>query len=795
MLDLDRLNEILDSYKEDFVVSIWPDEKYKWQAIQHFQQNWDVNAQDFASMAKEALRRTGNLLSSQGKYPRGTLIALAETEPEAVRSLFIELFDEQQDIVERIMTFKEAIKRLLVQHPKIGKNHFHDENTITTYLWLRYPNKYYLYKYSIARAVSKFLNTGFEIKQGEYVDNIRNSIAMYDALTDSLSKNKSLISLFRSQLCDDCYPDPELRTLAVDVGFYIYQHSKRKKEYQSTWGPKDYSPQLSVKDWVALLHNPKIFTSDSLAIIKRIAHLGGTATCTQLSQKFGETKNFYNRGVSALGERIFKETGCPLYGEPNSRYWPVAFAGKRAPDDIDGYYIWKIREELAEALQQVDLSDIPLYAPKIEVPDRDRQYWWLNANPKLWSFSSISVGQEIVYTLHNERGNKRRIFQNFLNAKVGDLVIGYESTPTKEIVALLTVSEEQDGEQIVFKKIEGFVTPIPYDELQAQEALQEMEFFTNAQGTFFSLADEEYEYLMDLIRERNSGPPEELPYKPYTKENFLQEVYMAESSYERLVGLLQRKKNIILQGPPGTGKTYAARRLAYSMIGVENPYRVGMIQFHQNYSYEDFILGYKPVDETFKLRTGIFYQFCMRAKNEPDKEFFFIIDEINRGNLSKIFGELLMLIESDYRNYEVPLAYDSRPFSIPDNLYLIGMMNTADRSLAMIDYALRRRFSFFEMRPSFDSKGFRLYQEGLDDEIFDQLMLVIKELNNAIEVDGSLGAGFAIGHSYFCNLDVLGVEELYSIVDYEILPLLREYWFDDDSLYFKWENQLLGVFQ
>lgn len=278
----------------------------------------------------------------------------------------------------------------------------------------------------------------------------------------------------------------------------------------------------------------------------------------------------------------------------------------------------------------------------------------------------------------------------------------------------------------------------------------------------------------------------------YTKDNFLNDVFITEEQYDHLKSLLEKKKNIILQGAPGVGKTYCAKRLAYSMMEEKDDNRICVVQFHQSYSYEDFIEGYKPYENTFKIRKGIFYNFCKKAKVDPDKKFFFIIDEINRGNLSKIFGELLMLIENNYRGEEMTLLYSNEKFSIPDNLYIIGMMNTADRSLAMIDYALRRRFSFFRLTPGFKSNGFISRQSKLQNAKYDNLIKTIIDLNHDIVQDDSLGSGFEIGHSYFCykNIDDVTNEWLYSVVNFDIIPLIEEYWFDNKTKIEDWSKKL-----
>lgn len=273
---------------------------------------------------------------------------------------------------------------------------------------------------------------------------------------------------------------------------------------------------------------------------------------------------------------------------------------------------------------------------------------------------------------------------------------------------------------------------------------------------------------------------EELP--PYTSEDFLNDVYLSKEKYDTVKNLLHRKKNIILCGPPGVGKTFMAQRLAYSILGSKDKDHLKTIQFHQNYSYEDFIQGYRPNGTGFVIRSGPFYDFCKKAESDPSHPYFFIIDEINRGNLSKIFGELLMLIEADKRGKEVKILYSDAPFSVPENLYIIGMMNTADRSLAMIDYALRRRFSFFELHPAFDEASFMKRQKEIGDPNYDKLVSALKQVNEMIMGDPSLGDGCVIGHSYLClKSEDVNLETLQSIVEYELIPLIKEYWFDNKT--------------
>ena len=381
--------------------------------------------------------------------------------------------------------------------------------------------------------------------------------------------------------------------------------------------------------------------------------------------------------------------------------------------------------------------------------------------------------------------------------------------------ALWQFVNEMKVNDIVFVKIgkhrlvgRGIVTsdyefdserPNEYKNIRQMNWTHKGEWPYPGQATKYMLTDiSSYgDYVKELVALFDSESGEsieevEKSYPTYTREDFLSEVYIPEAEYDKLVGVLSLKKNIILQGAPGVGKTFIAKRLAFSMMGVKDVERVMMVQFHQSYSYEDFIMGFRPSSVGFELKRGAFYNFCKKAEIDGENDYFFIIDEINRGNLSKIFGELFMLIENDKRGLSLQLLYSDEMFSVPKNIYIIGMMNTADRSLAMLDYALRRRFAFFEIKPGFTTDGFREYRMNLGNERLDKLITCVEDLNNVIADDESLGEGFCIGHSYFCNLmpETIDDQVLSGIIEYELIPLLKEYWFDESEKVRDWSIRL-----
>lgn len=524
---------------------------------------------------------------------------------------------------------------------------------------------------------------------------------------------------------------------------------------------------------------------------------------------YDDSTNGYNhrRKIKWITDKVYQYKGGDLKGVKNL-FRPDTFSPTKVWEFLLNEYVRKF-PELVEVFEQNNLK------PNIEEtetsvvaePETDFEsnadenepsnFWWLNANPKIWSISNHNEGERQTYTTHNEKGNKRRIYKYFEEAKPGDLMIGYESTPTKQIKAIYEITKgihiTANGEEIEFQLIEKLEIPVHWNELKNNPGLQDCEVFVNNQGSLFRLTEEEYDIIREVIDNKNIITEQLLSVssiKPYNFTDDADKPFISQADFLQAVSLLKRKKNIILQGPPGVGKTFIARKIAYEIMREVRDINIEMVQFHQSYSYEDFIQGLRPtIKGNFDIKEGIFYSFCQRALAHPDKPFFFIIDEINRGNLSKIFGELMMLIEADKRDakFALKLAYSNDEFDkfyVPENLYIIGTMNTADRSLAIVDYALRRRFAFVTLQPDYGD-AFRsfLTEKGVSSTMIEHICSSVSKVNSKIKDDGNLGEGFQIGHSYFCTFDKNNDEVSWwkDILTFELKPLLEEIWFDDNS--------------
>ena len=665
MFNKEKLKEVVKLYKEQFP-QWWIDEKFKWQAIKYFRDNWDIDAVDLSEMIDRALDNSDvyyGLFTSVNRFPVKMIKGFAGKDPETVRQMFVDLFDESKDVYYRIEQFKIKANELNERFSEKGKNHYQDENCITTYLWLRYPEKYYIYKYSEVKEVASVLESGYKFKKGEYEYNVRNSIKFYDEICEELSNDEELVDMLHNVIDDSCDKDIALKTLTFDVGFYI----SRK------WGEQTMEKVNSAWFVGAVIGNVNMFD-------------------TFIAE--GRWENGYN-----------------------------------------DKYIDKVK-----SMHPGDKIAIKSAYTRKNVP--------FETNGKNLSVMSIK--------------------------------------------AIGTITKNHDDGRNIDVKWDKVFNPF-----------KEWFFFTMRNVLWYVERQEEsWEYgaLIDF-----AFSDVEQDYARFLSVPYWNEKYAKVQEEEEVVSGRETNidKNTILYGPPGTGKTYITARYAVAIIEnktlceVENipneeirirynryitQGRIEFTTFHQSYGYEEFIEGIKPVvnvdgNVEYKVEDGLFKKFCTISEKEANKgNYVFIVDEINRGNISKIFGELITLIESTKRvgleeELKAKLPYSQSDFGVPKNVYIIGTMNTADRSIAAIDTALRRRFAFKEMMPDTDVIN-EVDIEGVN--VADLLNIINKRIEVLYDREHT------IGHAYFTSLiDNPSKELLFDIFRNKIFPLLQEYFFED----------------
>jgi hypothetical protein len=696
----EKITEVIVLYKADFE-RVNSQELYKWIAVKHFQNNWDIDAPDFAAMLNKSFEKRENLIGSAYYFPYKVLAEFAKQEPETVRELFRRLYDESLPLNDRITEFQQAFEPFVKQQSEQFSNwkqSYQDLHAVSVYLAFKYPDKYYIFKSSIYRKLAAYIGYAPKFDKKEQYANYADLLDIVRAVA---AHDNELTALSRNRLTTECFEDKNYRMLAMDIAYFVY-HVAKEAEPQKANSTND----------------------NTLAVV-------------------GTTRYWmYSPGH-------------------NAQYWD------------------EFRSAGIMAIGWGELGDLRDYPTKSAIQDivigkNDAHCCWQFAN-------DVNVG-DIVFVkqgLHKIIGR-------------GTVTSDYQfnpNPPTEDYKSFRAVEWTHSGsweyptasgaKQAPLKTLTDFT---PYTEMVMK--IEEL----------FAEADEVAHPPIAKLAVP-ALPKRDLD--KYDSAAFLVDVFMDAKQYDTLVGLLLHYKNLILQGAPGVGKTYAAKRLAWSIMGEKDESRIQMVQFHQSYSYEDFIMGIRPSKDGFDLKHGAFYEFCKEARQDDtgkddDPKYFFIIDEINRGNLSKIFGELLMLIENDKRGYSTRLLYENEQFSVPRNLYIIGMMNTADRSLALIDYALRRRFAFYDIEPAFETEGFRDIQEDLNNPMFDALVETVCKLNDVIAADSLLGKGFRVGHDRFCG-KYYNEAILSEIVEYSLIPLLTEYWVDEPDKVSEWTAKLRGA--
>ena len=478
---------------------------------------------------------------------------------------------------------------------------------------------------------------------------------------------------------------------------------------------------------------------------------------------------------------VLDEQGKPVMGVVKDKYRHEKSSGERVPRELSAestfvHYFYCNRP-----------GGIPTnsYTPKHEYDEG-----YVQAAPK--------EDPEINYDIKS--------VSPYSDFHIGDTVFAYNAL-NKRITGMLKVlGTKEDRVTLQIEHIYDY--PVFVVDIKGLKHLYEV-------CIPFKLTMEEFNAIKNGVISRNPQCADNNSRK-YSKEDLLKSTFIDVKLLDDIDKTLDEKKCIILQGAPGVGKTFLAERIAFARMKEKNYHRIEFVQFHPNYTYEDFIIGYKPrtryskndVDEEeigkdkkseggFALKDGVFKAFCHVASTDTTHDYYFIIDEINRGNISKIFGEAFSLIEKGYRGKSIKLAYSQKKFVIPDNVYIIGLMNTADRSLAMIDFALRRRFAFFTLESTFETDAFKNYLKSINSPLLDKIIQGIVNLNEEIKRDSSLGPGFCIGHSYFCfkNKEEVNDDRLKRIIKYEIIPMLQEYWFDNEGKFKEQEKKLREIIE
>lgn len=820
MFDKELLSQAIVEYKNQFE-KWWPDERFKWEAVKYFQENWDIDAEDFHEMIAKTLNKPNiyaGLLASANNFPAAYLLVTSEKDPEAVRKMFVDLYDENADIWKRIANFKLTAEMLRKKYFPNDNNHYQGENAISTYLWLKYPDKYYIYKFSEVKNVATVLNSNYAFKKGAYEANIRNSISLYDEVCEELSKDEELIEMLDNAIDDTCYSDPVLNTLTIDVGFFISKvianptKSPTEDLYPGWWPSlEEYNPNLSKDDWKKyILEVEKPNHPSPIKMLKGMMELGGEASCKKLAAVYGGTPSSYVGCTMNLGRRVKKYFNLPpcMDGD-QERYFPFPFLGK-AFDDEDGHqYIYRIRPELFEALKEIDLSDISPYY------DEDEE----NMKSTNIAKNTILYGPPGTGKTYNTVCYAVAIIENKPLEDVmseaadedgyAEVFEKYNNYKKQGLIAFSTFHQSYGYEEF----IEG-IKPVMDSEEEEQSEIR----YVVADGVFKEFCDNAKSIVSTDTKSDlglNDSPSVwkvsmwatgDNPVRTECLENghirigwdcygpdITEETDFSENGGRNVLNSFIYKMKV--------GDIVLS---CYSSTTVD---AVGVVtgEYEWNGEYDDLNRVrkvkwlVKGINENIlKMNNGTAFTLSAvyKAKisvadalsivekhsnvlaetDEKQKNKVFIIDEINRGNISKIFGELITLIEPSKRigakeGIKAILPYSKTEFGIPNNVYILGTMNTADRSIATLDTALRRRFDFVEMMPDENVLS------GIDVDGID-ISRMLGNINERISV--LFDREHTIGHAYFIGLkNNDNIETLANIFRNKVIPLLQEYFYED----------------
>lgn len=738
----EKIKSLIKQYKQDFL-KYWDEEKYKWQALKWFQDNWDIDAEDFGAMFENATSKTDNLLASNQNYPKGVILALASEYPSETKQLFIDLYDETVDLETRVETFKsksiELVDKHNKQHPedKWG-NSYQQENAITTYLWLKYPDKYYIYKFTEYKAVVERLGCPDIIKAGDGYQNVKKGFEIYDKIAEELSKDNEIKNMLANVLTSDCYPDKEFKTLAVDLGHYAKSYLKKHNFWavgfywesagdmsqqfyeEGVWiegflkgGDKRYEKTvkaISVGDYLILKSSATKGAGHKVAFTRmiRIGRVLSKLTDYSFKVKWLDypelPKDFENIGYRKTIEKMrsdrMLEFAKQLVGEN---------------DAVESNYQEII--SLLKANRNLILTGAPgtgkTYLAKEIAKEMEAECEFVQFHPS-YDYTDFVEGLRPIQENAGEVGFERRdgVFKKFCALALKNLLDSKKSI------------QDLQQESSVRDLLEDFI----------EKALEEnTKFETSGTKNVFYISDNKEKSIIVKV-----------PANEKTRE-----VALPKSDLTTLL-----ENNAPISGGKDI-QTYFQRK-----------YRTQQ----DSYVYVLYNLLKKKKKVTSNNAT---------VELVPEKKFVFIIDEINRGEISKIFGELFFSIDPGYRGIKglVKTQYQNLidegdafkdGFYVPENVYIIGTMNDIDRSVESMDFAMRRRFAWKEVTAEDSMKML----EGIDNE--GEIKRRMTNLNDAILKINGLGKAYQIGAAYFLKIKEYG-GDFQKLWDYHLNGLLYEY--------------------
>ncbi len=801
MINREILNDCIDKYTEAFSER-WGDDKkgecFKWKMVNSFRKNWDLDAIDFVGMLKLSLKDASYLLDSAQNLPYGMLLDLAKADPVAVHQMFKKLYTENNDVVARITQFQNDAKELCAGlFP--GKQDYQRSTAVSAYIWLHDPDQHIFYKYTELKRACEYLESDYKPKKGDLQNNYNENYNLVLEISKELENHKDLLALFNSLAEDDIYyKDPNHLILAHDIVIYIsrvlYENGKT-----SEWFGEDYDSGITKDDWKKLLKDSSVFDENGLKIVKRMYDYGGQATCVQLSQKYGLNYPFYNFGSVHLAKRIYKKTGCEPYIENNGEqsFWTILYIGRRAKKGEDGVFLWKLRDELKEAieeeLKEPYFAKVSLYEYKKAGADMESKNHDISLNTILYGppgtgktyntaiyavaicdnkpLDSLTDYSAVMKRYNELKAEGRVAFTTFHQA------YGYEEF----IEGIKPVMKSSDGEEqskdIKYDIMPGVFKKFCETASQKEVKTKGFEFSKDAQIWKVTIRDEVRMDCFDNNRVRIDWSIDSDGANGFVNEMSKGDIVITtDGNRKRINGIAVIVSEDAYELETNEDKTtrdvvWLAKHIDVDITEINAGRMLHRMTCSRvpKMKIEDIIA---VANENNKTLGGMVVE-------ENTKPYVFIIDEINRGNISKIFGELITLIE-DKKRKGMPegatarLPYSNDPFSVPANVYILGTMNTADRSIALMDTALRRRFQFEEKMP--DASVLRRIGADKVDDL--DVAAMLEKINERIEF--LYDREHMIGHAFFTDLkDEPTIDRLATIFSKSVIPLLQEYFYED----------------